>query len=73
MTIVIIGNGVTSIDFDAFFGCSNLEIIYYGGTESEWSQLSYTPEYGTVYYYSETQPTTIGNYWHYVNGVPSKW
>ena len=27
----------------------------------------------TIYYYSETQPTTSGNYWRYVNGVPTAW
>ena len=27
----------------------------------------------TVYYYSETQPTEKGNYWRYVDGVPTKW
>ena len=25
------------------------------------------------YYYSETEPTTVGNYWHYVNGEPTVW
>ena len=25
------------------------------------------------YYYSETAPTDSGNYWHYVNGVPTIW
>ena len=27
----------------------------------------------TVYFYSETEPTEEGNYWHYVNGVPVAW
>ena len=27
----------------------------------------------TVYYYSETEPTEDGNFWHYVDGVPAKW
>ncbi len=26
-----------------------------------------------IYYYSETAPTTAGNYWHYVNGVVTSW
>jgi hypothetical protein len=25
------------------------------------------------YYYSETEPTEPGNYWHYVDGVPTPW
>jgi hypothetical protein len=27
----------------------------------------------TVWYYSESKPTVKGDYWHYVDGVPSKW
>ena len=27
----------------------------------------------TVYFYSETEPTEEGNYWHYVDGLPVKW
>lgn len=27
----------------------------------------------TVYYYSETEPTDAGDYWHYVDGVPTVW
>lgn len=27
----------------------------------------------TIYFYSETEPTEEGNYWHYVDGVPTPW
>ena len=27
----------------------------------------------THYYYSEAEPTAKGNYWHYVDGVPTPW
>ena len=27
----------------------------------------------TVYFYSENEPTESGNYWHYVDGVPTAW
>ena len=27
----------------------------------------------TIYFYSETQPTEEGNYWHYVDGIPTPW
>jgi hypothetical protein len=27
----------------------------------------------TVYYYVEQQPAESGNYWHYVDGVPTPW
>ena len=27
----------------------------------------------TIYFYSETPPTQPGNYWRYVDGVPTPW
>ncbi len=78
LTSVTIGNGVTSIGSGAFYDYDNLTEVYYYGTESEWNTISigYNNSYltkATRYYYSETQPTTSGNYWHYVNGVVTKW
>jgi len=26
-----------------------------------------------IYYYSDKNPTTEGNYWHYVNNKPTPW
>ena len=26
-----------------------------------------------IYYYSEIEPITLGNYWHYVDGEPVVW
>jgi hypothetical protein len=79
LTSVTIGDSVTSIGYYAFSGCSSLQTVYYGGTASTWQGIS-IDSYGnesltsaTRYYYSETQPTTTGNYWHYVDGVPTKW
>ncbi|MBO5295050.1 MAG: leucine-rich repeat protein [Clostridia bacterium] len=30
-------------------------------------------DYAMHYYYSEAEPTAKGNYWHYVDGVPTPW
>ena len=50
---------------------------YFYGTESRWAQLSderKAPANGkTVYYYSETQPTTSGNYWYFDDGAIAVW
>jgi hypothetical protein len=78
LTSVIIGEGVTSIGFVAFDSCDSLASIYYKGTASDWSKISINSnnselKEATRYYYSETKPTTIENYWHYVDGVPTKW
>ncbi|MBQ9709005.1 MAG: hypothetical protein IJV67_00080 [Clostridia bacterium] len=46
--------------------------------KSDWAKITinnYNSELtnATRYYYSETQPTVAGKYWHYVNGVPTAW
>ena len=76
---VVIPSSVTYIDECAFASCDSLIFVYYGGTEGDWESI-YIEEYAndvitsaTRYYYSETQPTTKGNFWHYVDGVVTVW
>ena len=62
--------------------------VYHCHTEEEWKQVTieYTfnrnasirpadcyGDHATHYFYSETQPQGEGNYWHYVDGVPTPW
>ena len=52
--------------------------IYYMGTPAEWAAIEVESGNDTfksmpVHYYSETQPTAEGNYWHYVDGVETAW
>ena len=73
----VIGKSVKSIETWAFYSCSKLAEVFYKGTEAEWNKISITANnYLTKaarYYYSETQPTTTGSHWHYVNGIPKLW
>ena len=77
---------MTSIGDWAFYDCSSLDIVYYGGaSQSEWADIeigSYNSNLtsATRYYYSETEPPLTGdetayngNYWRYVDGVPTIW
>ena len=78
LTSIVIPDSVKIIGMGAFSDCDSLTNVYYGGSESEWENItidSYNAELtnATRYYYSETEPTTSGNYWHYVDGVPTKW
>ena len=78
LTSVTIGNGVTSIGDWAFHNCSVLNTVYYEGTAEDWAKISIGSDNtdltnATIYYYNETQPTDEGNYWRYVDGVPTAW
>ena len=86
LTSIEIPSSVTSIGHSTFDGCSSLDIVYYGGvSQSEWDDIS-IGSYNTYltsatrYYYSENKPPLNedgtaydGNYWHYVDGVPTIW
>ena len=79
---IVIGSGVSNINIYAFTGCTAITTIYYHGTPQQWSRITNLNsgdnknlwQNSTRYYYSETAPTdTEFSYWHYVDGVPTKW
>jgi hypothetical protein len=77
-TSITIPSSVTSIGNWAFEDCYSLNAVYYTGTESEWNAINVGANNdkltnATRYYYSETAPTTEGNYWHYVDGEIVVW
>ena len=72
LTNIMIPRSVVYIDFDAF-EYSFFASVYFEGTEQEWDLMDSSWYTNNVYYYSETQPTESGNYWHYVDGVIVKW
>ena len=80
LTNITIPDSVTSIEYCAFYGCSSLNKIYYKGTAEEWDKIEIYQNNSdlttaTRYYYSETEPTGDGNFWHYdTDGVtPVEW
>ena len=64
LTSVTIGNSVTSIGQLAFNGCKSLT-IYCEATSQPSSWDTNWNDYRPVCWYSEEEPTTEGNYWHY--------
>ena len=84
---LVIGSGVEFIDNDILIRAYPDIVIFYMGTAEEWEQIRiiryncFTGGFGDNielenaprYYYSETEPTEPGNYWHYVDGVPTPW
>jgi len=79
LTTVIFSDSVTSIGHWAFYQCDNLSVVYYGGTEDRWSEITMGQKIecltnATRYYYSANKPTAYGSYWHYdSDGNPAVW
>lgn len=72
---IILPTTLTTIESSAFSGWSSLEKIYYLGDIASWSSISGSntlPE-GKIYYYSSEEPSEAGNYWRYIDGVPTIW
>jgi len=68
----------TDVYYGAFDGCTLLSKVFYKGTPDEWRVRfilggNEALTRATVYYYSETEPSVAGNYWHYVSGAPAVW
>lgn len=75
---IIIPASVTKIDIWAFKDCSSLESIFFMHSEEQFASITIDPEYAYLsnakaYCYLETEPTQYGNYWHYVDGIPTPW
>jgi hypothetical protein len=77
---IIIPKSLAQSDIDAFSYCEAKGNVYYCGTEEEWKSIRFSIKNAhhlfriPRYYYSETQPETEGNFWHYdKNGKVAVW
>ena len=75
---IVLQVSVISAPGQTFYLCYSLKEVYYTGDELEWSAISIGDsssilKQATVYYHSDSQPAESGNYWHYVDGVPTPW
>lgn len=79
LTSIVMSSKVTSIGSSAFDGCTALSKIYYKGTAEDWEKITISSNGNAcltadnICYYSESEPTETGNYWCYVEGVPTVW
>ena len=74
---IVIPKTLTEVEYGAFEH-SGLRAVFYMGTESEWNEIIIGSNNDKLinaerYYYLEESPKFEGNYWHYVNGVPTIW
>lgn len=77
---VVLSNSVKRIISYAFYNCHKLDTVYYGGSQGELAAVYISREGNAIataqaYYFSEEQPASGGNFWHYgTDGVtPEKW
>ncbi len=78
---VILPLSIKRIDSSAFEVSTSdtkgvLNAVYYSGSSDDWNSVKAEKGdndelFNNLYYYSETQ--ILGNYWHYVDGKPTKW
>ena len=79
LTSVTIENNVASVGWATFYSCDNIDEVYYKGTAEDWDKIDIKSnndplEDATRYYYSETEPTEEGNFWHWgENGEVVVW
>ena len=78
LTSVTIPDSVTIIGNSVLYKCDSLSTVYYGGTAEEWNTIAIGKYNGnltdaTRYYYSATAPLEEGNFWHYIEDVPTVW
>ena len=74
---VIIPKSLTIIEGQAFYLCPSTMKTFYMGNQVEWNVISISSDSEVintnVYFYSVNEPTSAGNYWHYIDNVPTIW
>ena len=73
LTTVLFEGKPEEIKSSVFDKDTALTDIYVKWGEDEIPGAPWAAPNATVWYYSESKPTVKGDYWHYVDGVPSKW
>ena len=78
ISYIIIPKAITKIGSYALANMRLLENIYYAGSESEFDnmtieELNLNLKAENTYFYSESQPSGEGNFWHYIGGKPAVW
>ncbi len=80
LTTVILPDTITTVTGSAPYNMSSSVNVFYEGTQEQFEKIAvvgattWSVTGATVYFYTETQPTTEGNYWHYdADGNPVKW
>ena len=69
---IILPSTLTETSTDTF-DTDALKYVYFRGTEDQLLDEVRETIHAPIYFYSETEPTEEGNFWHYVDGKPVIW
>ena len=72
---VVVPESLTDFGKHAFVWSDNLTAIFYYGTQTQWQFINECDSFNNapVYFYSEQEPTVPGDYWRWVDSVPTVW
>ena len=73
---LVLDIGELEIYNGAFSGCNSLDKVFVLNgdiAEITWTKGFVDAPFNNPFYYSENEPTDEGNYWHYVDDVPTVW
>ena len=81
VTDIVVSDGITYIGNNSFTNCAAKTVVLprsvTGAGENAFSAnarvYAYSKITAAAYVYSETEPTSAGNYWHYVDGAIAIW
>lgn len=79
MRTIVLPSTLTTIEDSAFLDCSELTVVFFKGTEKQFDAINISKNNDELlaaktYFYSETQPTSSGDFWHYdKNNTPILW
>lgn len=70
---LLLPQSIKTVTNNSFDGCNAK--LFYDGTSSDYIGNGGIDnvDLNKLYFYSEDEPQSIGNYWHYVNGIPTDW
>lgn len=79
MRTIVLPSSLTTVEHSAFMDSSALAVVFFKGTPEQFEEIEISDKNDELleakrYYYSESQPTSSGDFWHYdKNNTPVLW
>ena len=79
MRTIVLPSTLTTVEHSAFIDSTALSVVFFKGTPEQFDAIDISDKNEVLldakcYYYSETQPTEKGDFWHYDrNNTPVLW